>query len=58
MEGEGDVLHHDEHVRHRDPRQKHVDWIHPEIEMFQVYFQFTTFHLDLNFNAFDIILQA
>ena len=55
MEGEGDVLQHDEHVCHRDPRQEHIDRIHPDIEMFQVSFQFTTFQLDLNFNAFAIL---
>ena len=29
--GEGDVLHHDEHVRHRDPRQQQVDGVGPHV---------------------------
>ena len=29
--GEGDVLQHDEHVRHRDPRQQQVDGVGPHV---------------------------
>ena len=31
MEGEGDVLHHDQAVRHRDTSEEHVDRIGPHI---------------------------